>query len=73
MKGLVSSADFLRAVLNKEVGLRTGKTLSSVTVLKTEKMDRFVIMTDGGMNMYPTLEEKCISWKIQFQYVRLLN
>ena len=56
MKGLVSSADFLRAVLNKEVGLRTGKTLSSVTVLKTEKMDRFVIMTDGGMNMYPTLE-----------------
>ena len=37
MKGLVSSADFLRAVLNKEVGLRTGKTLSSVTVLKTEK------------------------------------
>ena len=58
MKGLVSSADFLRAVLNKEVGLRTGKTLSSVTVLKTEKMDRFVIMTDGGMNMYPTLEEK---------------
>lgn len=58
MKGLVSSADFLRAVLNKEAGLRTGKTLSSATVLKTDRLDRFIIMTDGGMNMYPDLETK---------------
>ena len=58
MKGLVGSADFLRAVLNKECGLRTGKTLSSVAVVKTEPIDRFLLITDGGMVMYPTLEEK---------------
>lgn len=58
MKGLISTADFLRAVLNKETGLRTGKTLSSVTVMKSPKIDRFILMTDGGMVMYPGLEEK---------------
>lgn len=58
MKGLIGSADFLRAVLHKEFGLRTGKTLSSVVLIESEKMDRFILMTDGGMVMYPTLEEK---------------
>lgn len=58
MKGLIGTADFLRAVLNKEAGLRTGKTLSSVSVIKSPKVDRFIFMTDGGMVMYPTLEEK---------------
>lgn len=32
MKGLIGTADFLRAVLNKEWGLRTGKILSHVAV-----------------------------------------
>lgn len=58
MKGLIGSADFLRAVLNKEVGLRTGKTLSSVAIVESAKLDRFILITDGGMVMYPTLEEK---------------
>ncbi|MCI8727686.1 MAG: phosphate butyryltransferase [Hungatella sp.] len=58
MKGLISTADFLRAVLNKETGLRTGKTLSSVSVMKSPQIDRFILMTDGGMVMYPGLEEK---------------
>lgn len=58
MKGMISTADFLRAVLNKESGLRAGKTLSSVVVAKTPQIDRFLLMTDGGMVMYPTLEEK---------------
>ena len=58
MKGLIGSADFLRAVLNKECGLRTGKTLSSVAVIESKTLGRFILMTDGGMVMYPTLEEK---------------
>ncbi len=58
MKGLIGTADFLRAILNKEFGLRTGKTLSHVTVMKVNKIDRFILMTDAAMIMYPTLEDK---------------
>lgn len=58
MKGMIGTADFLRAVLNKETGLRTGRTLSSVAVIQSPEIDRFILMTDGGMVMYPTLEEK---------------
>lgn len=60
MKGLIGTADFLRAVLNKEFGLRTGRTLSHIAVFKVDKVDRFILMTDAAMNMYPTLEEKII-------------
>lgn len=58
MKGMIGTADFLRAVLDKETGLRTGRTLSSVAVIESPQMDRLILMTDGGMVMYPTLEEK---------------
>ena len=36
MKGLVDTATFLRSVLNKEVGLRTGKLMSHVAVFEIE-------------------------------------
>lgn len=58
MKGLIGTTDFLRAVLNKECGLRTGKILSHVAVFDSVKMDRLILMTDAAMIMYPTLEEK---------------
>ena len=58
MKGLIGTADFLRAVLNKEWGLRTGKILSHVAVFDSVKLDRLILMTDAAMVMYPTLEEK---------------
>ena len=34
MKGLIDTATFLRSVLNKEVGLRTGKVMSHVSVFE---------------------------------------
>jgi len=37
MKGMIGTADFLRAVLDKEIGLRTGKLLSHVAIVKSEK------------------------------------
>ena len=35
MKGLIGTTDFLRAVLDKEVGLRTGSLISHVAVIKS--------------------------------------
>ncbi|QBD85845.1 phosphate butyryltransferase [Clostridium tetani] len=58
MKGLVDTANFLRAVLHKEVGLRTGKLMSHVAVFEIDKFDRLLILTDVAFNMYPDLKEK---------------
>lgn len=58
MKGLVDTANFLRAVLNKEVGLRTGRLMSHVAVFEIPKFDRLIFMTDAAFNMYPDLKAK---------------
>jgi phosphate butyryltransferase len=58
MKGLVDTANFLRAVLNKEIGLRTGKLMSHVAVYDVPGIDRLLFITDAAFNMYPELKEK---------------
>lgn len=58
MKGLVDTANFLRAVLNKEVGLRTGKLMSHIAVFQVPTMDRLLLLTDAAFNMYPELKDK---------------
>ncbi|MCL4514401.1 MAG: phosphate butyryltransferase [Firmicutes bacterium] len=58
MKGLINTADLLRAVLDKEAGLRTGRLLSHVSVVEPAGYDRLMLITDGGINIAPTLEEK---------------
>lgn len=58
MKGLLGTADILRAVLDKEIGLRTGRVLSHVAVLEIEGYDRLFMLTDGAMNIAPDLSQK---------------
>jgi phosphate butyryltransferase len=58
MKGILSTADLLRAVLDKEIGLRTDSQLSHVMVYESENYHKLLMLTDGGMNIAPTLEEK---------------
>lgn len=58
MKGLVGTAVILRAVLDKEIGLRTGNLLSHVAILEAVGYDRLILMTDGGMNIAPDLQQK---------------
>lgn len=58
MKGLVDTATFLRSVLNKEIGLRTGKLMSHVAVFEIPKFDRLIFLTDAAFNMYPDLKAK---------------
>lgn len=58
MKGLVDTATFLRAVLNKEIGLRTGKLMSHVAVFDIEGYDRLLFLTDAAFNTYPDLKAK---------------
>jgi phosphate butyryltransferase len=58
MKGLIDTANFLRAVLNKEVGLRTGKLMSHVGVFQLSNFERLLFVTDAAFNMYPELKDK---------------
>lgn len=58
MKGLINSSDFLRAVLNKEEGLRTGRQLSHLAAFEVPGQKKIFFVTDGGMNIAPTLTEK---------------
>lgn len=58
MKGLIDTKDFLRSVLDKEVGLRTGNPLSHVAVFEVEEYDRLLFLSDVAFIPYPTLEDK---------------
>lgn len=58
MKGNIPTSVLLKAVLNKEYGLRTGNILSHVAVFEIPDYERYIIVTDAGMNIAPDLEQK---------------
>ena len=58
MKGLVDTSTILRAALNKEFGLRTQNRISHVSVMEVPTHHKLIYMTDGAMNIAPTLDEK---------------
>ncbi len=58
MKGLIDTKGFLKSVLDKEAGLRTGKPLSHVCVFEIEGIDHLLFLTDVAFIPYPTLEDK---------------
>lgn len=58
LKGQTNTTDFMRGILHKERGLRTEKLLSSISFYEIPGWDRIFSMTDGGINIAPTLEEK---------------
>lgn len=58
MKGKIQTADLLRAVVNKEKGLRTGSVMSHFVLHELPGYHKLLAMSDGGMMMYPTVEEK---------------
>lgn len=58
MKGLVDTSIILRAALNKEFGLRTQNRISHVSVMEVPTHEKLLFMTDGAMNIAPTVDEK---------------
>lgn len=58
MKGKIQTADLLRAVVNKENGLITGKVMSHIVIHEIPTYHKLLAVTDGGMMMYPNLDEK---------------
>ena len=58
MKGLIDTKNFLKSVLDKEVGLRTGSALSHVAVFEVPGIEQLLFLTDVAFMTYPTLEDK---------------
>jgi phosphate butyryltransferase len=58
MKGKVDTSNLLKAVLDKESGLRTGAFLSHVAVMETESYPKLMLVSDGGMNIRPDIQQK---------------
>lgn len=58
MKGKIQTKDLLKAVVNREKGLRTGSIISHIAINEVPTYHKLLITTDGGMNLNPSLEEK---------------
>lgn len=58
MKGLVNTSVYMRAVLNREYGLRTGRLLSLLAVYELPEYHKLLYCTDSGVNVSPNLEQK---------------
>ena len=58
VKGQVQTPVFLRSALRREAGLRTDRLISHVGVFEVPGFDRLLFITDGGVVLFPTLEQK---------------
>lgn len=58
MKGYVQTADFLRAILNKDFGLRKSELLSHLSFFEIPAYHKIIALTDVAQNIAPDLTEK---------------
>lgn len=58
MKGELHTATFLKAILNKEKGLRGNNLISEITLYDKDEGEGLRMITDCAMSITPTLDEK---------------
>lgn len=58
MKGMVDTSIIMKAVLNKEYGLRKEGVLSHIGALEVSGFDRLFYITDSALNIAPDLDAK---------------
>ncbi|TDM13309.1 bifunctional enoyl-CoA hydratase/phosphate acetyltransferase [Macrococcus lamae] len=58
MKGLVATPVILKEVLKKDYQLATGRKLSHLAFFNVPTYHKMLMVTDAGMNISPTLDEK---------------
>jgi phosphate butyryltransferase len=58
MKGKIATASLMRALLDKDAGLRANRQLSQVVVFQAPGFDRLMLLTDAAINIAPTLAQK---------------
>jgi len=73
MKGKLSTPVLLKAVLAPTGGLRMGQTLSHCAVLDVPGYERLLTITDGGVLVAPTFEQKLMMIKNAVWVCRVLG
>ncbi len=58
MKGKIQTADLMRAVIDRERGLRLGRIISHLAFIELPGYHKLLTVTDGGMALYPNVAEK---------------
>ncbi|HXU37637.1 MAG TPA: bifunctional enoyl-CoA hydratase/phosphate acetyltransferase [Blastocatellia bacterium] len=58
MKGNLHTDELMAAVVSREGGLRTARRISHVFVMDVPTYHKVLIVTDGAINIAPTLEDK---------------
>jgi phosphate butyryltransferase len=73
MKGQLHTDHFLRAMLNKEVGLRSGKVISHCYFHQIDGYDRIIFIADAAFNTYPNLKQKADILQNTVNFARALG
>lgn len=58
MKGLVTTKEFARAILNQEFGMRRRTPLSHIAAIESPDQSRLMLLTDSGINIRPRFNRK---------------
>nr|WP_239057803.1 phosphate acyltransferase [Pseudodesulfovibrio sp. JC047] len=58
MKGVISTATYMRAILNRETGLRNGSLISALAVYELKEYHKLVYCSDSGINTAPDADQK---------------
>lgn len=58
MKGKISTPTLLKSVLNKKYNLKTDSLLTHIALLEIPTYHKLLMITDGGMVINPTFEQK---------------
>lgn len=58
MKGLLDTSVLLKSVLQREIGLRTNRLISHVSVYESPNYKKLFLITDAAINIAPTFEQK---------------
>lgn len=58
MKGQINTPDLMRAVLNPDQGLRTGRTLCQVVLMEIPRDGRRFLLSDTGLCIEPNFRQK---------------
>ena len=58
IKGMLPTGTLLKAVVNRETGIRASEVMSHVAILDVPSYHKLLYVTDGGMVVAPDLEQK---------------
>ncbi|NQT62236.1 MAG: hypothetical protein HQ556_04690 [Candidatus Marinimicrobia bacterium] len=73
MKGKIQTGDLLRAILDRDMGLRQGELLNHIAVIESPHYHKLLFISDGGINLH--LDENVYQQMVVniTQYLKLLD